>query len=65
VGGGYIAMEVASQLAGNNVPATIVCPEKHLLQRLFTPKVGHAQFVILCVCVCARVRVCVCLQFVP
>lgn len=42
VGGGYIGMEVAAQLAGNGVPATIICPEAHLLSRLLTPKVRAA-----------------------
>ncbi|KAF5830518.1 monodehydroascorbate reductase [Dunaliella salina] len=41
VGGGYIAMEVASQLANNGVPSTIVCPEPYLLSRLFTPKIAE------------------------
>uniref|UniRef100_A0A7S3QQJ3 monodehydroascorbate reductase (NADH) n=1 Tax=Dunaliella tertiolecta TaxID=3047 RepID=A0A7S3QQJ3_DUNTE len=41
VGGGYIAMEVASQLANNGVPCTIICPENFLLSRLFTPKIAE------------------------
>jgi len=49
VGGGYIAMEVASQLANNGVPSTIVCPEGNLLSRLFTPKVSRACAHPLCI----------------
>lgn len=34
-----VRLQVASQMAGNGIPTTIVCPEPHLLARLFTPKV--------------------------
>eukprot|EP00798_Chlamydomonas_sp_ICE-L_P019363 gene19363-26011_t len=40
VGGGYIGMEVAAQLASNGIPSTIVMPEDRLLARLFTPELA-------------------------
>eukprot|EP00798_Chlamydomonas_sp_ICE-L_P019888 gene19888-26592_t len=40
VGGGYIGMEVAAQLASNGIPSTIVMPQNRLLARLFTPELA-------------------------
>lgn len=39
IGGGYIGMEVASNVVANNLPTTIVMPEDRLMSRLFTPEV--------------------------
>ncbi|EEF51243.1 monodehydroascorbate reductase, chloroplastic/mitochondrial [Ricinus communis] len=41
VGGGYIGMEVAAAAVGWNLDTTIIFPEKHLLQRLFTPSLAQ------------------------
>lgn len=40
VGGGYIGMEVAAAAVGWNLDTTIIFPEDHLLQRLFTPSLA-------------------------
>jgi monodehydroascorbate reductase (NADH) len=42
VGGGYIGMECAAALSLNSVDTTMVFPEDHLMERLFTP--GIAKF---------------------
>ncbi|PQM41828.1 monodehydroascorbate reductase 5 mitochondrial [Prunus yedoensis var. nudiflora] len=41
VGGGYIGMEVAAAAIGWNLDTTIVFPDNHLLQRLFTPSLAR------------------------
>ncbi|KAI9108367.1 hypothetical protein K1719_020558 [Acacia pycnantha] len=41
VGGGYIGMEVAAAAVGWQLDTTIIFPEDHLLQRLFTPSLGR------------------------
>ncbi|XP_038875980.1 monodehydroascorbate reductase, chloroplastic/mitochondrial isoform X2 [Benincasa hispida] len=41
VGGGYIGMEVAAAAVGWNLDTTIIFPENHLLQRLFTPSLAR------------------------
>ncbi|KAF3448614.1 hypothetical protein FNV43_RR09327 [Rhamnella rubrinervis] len=41
VGGGYIGMEVAAAAVGWKLDTTIVFPENHLLQRLFTPSLAQ------------------------
>ncbi|CAN1743542.1 Monodehydroascorbate reductase, chloroplastic/mitochondrial [Linum perenne] len=41
VGGGYIGMEVAAAAVGWKLDTTIVFPEDHLLQRLFTPSLAQ------------------------
>ncbi|OAY59763.1 hypothetical protein MANES_01G057400v8 [Manihot esculenta] len=41
VGGGYIGMEVAAAAVGWKLDTTIIFPEKHLLQRLFTPSLAY------------------------
>lgn len=41
VGGGYIGMEVAAAAAGWKLDTTIIFPEDHLLQRLFTPSLAQ------------------------
>ncbi|KAJ9173654.1 hypothetical protein P3X46_016769 [Hevea brasiliensis] len=41
VGGGYIGMEVAAAAVGWKLDITIIFPEKHLLQRLFTPSLAQ------------------------
>lgn len=41
VGGGYIGMEVAAAAVAWNLDTTIVFPEDHLLQRLFTPTLAE------------------------
>lgn len=41
VGGGYIGMEVAAAAAGWKLDTTIIFPEDHLLQRLFTPSLAR------------------------
>ncbi|KAK2664144.1 hypothetical protein Ddye_002718 [Dipteronia dyeriana] len=41
VGGGYIGMEVAAAAVGWNLDTTIIFPEHHLLQRLFTPSLAR------------------------
>ncbi|CAK7335604.1 unnamed protein product [Dovyalis caffra] len=40
VGGGYIGMEVAAAAVGWKLDTTIIFPENHLLQRLFTPSLA-------------------------
>ncbi|PON97777.1 FAD/NAD(P)-binding domain containing protein [Trema orientale] len=40
VGGGYIGMEVAAAAVAWKLDTTIVFPENHLLQRLFTPSLA-------------------------
>ncbi|KDP25386.1 hypothetical protein JCGZ_20542 [Jatropha curcas] len=41
VGGGYIGMEVAAAAVGWKLDTTIIFPEEHLLQRLFTPSLAQ------------------------
>ncbi|KAF7828229.1 monodehydroascorbate reductase, chloroplastic/mitochondrial [Senna tora] len=41
VGGGYIGMEVAAAAVGWQLDTTIIFPEDHLLQRLFTPSLAR------------------------
>lgn len=41
VGGGYIGMEVAAAAVGWKLDTTIIFPENHLLQRLFTPSLSR------------------------
>lgn len=41
VGGGYIGMEVAAATVGWKLDTTIIFPEDHLLQRLFTPSLAR------------------------
>ncbi|EXB37294.1 Monodehydroascorbate reductase [Morus notabilis] len=41
VGGGYIGMEVAAAAVGWKLDTTVVFPENHLLQRLFTPSLAQ------------------------
>ncbi|GFZ16448.1 monodehydroascorbate reductase 6 [Actinidia rufa] len=41
VGGGYIGMEVAAAAVGWKLDTTIIFPENHLLQRLFTPSLAE------------------------
>ncbi|XP_062074421.1 monodehydroascorbate reductase, chloroplastic/mitochondrial [Humulus lupulus] len=41
VGGGYIGMEVAAAAVAWKLDTTIVFPEDHLLQRLFTPSLAQ------------------------
>ncbi|KAF4354845.1 hypothetical protein F8388_018049 [Cannabis sativa] len=41
VGGGYIGMEVAAAAVAWKLDTTIVFPENHLLQRLFTPSLAQ------------------------
>ncbi|XP_040990286.1 monodehydroascorbate reductase, chloroplastic/mitochondrial isoform X2 [Juglans microcarpa x Juglans regia] len=41
VGGGYIGMEVAAAAVGWKLDTTIIFPESHLLQRLFTPSLAR------------------------
>lgn len=41
VGGGYIGMEVAAAAVAWNLDTTIIFPENHLLQRLFTPSLAQ------------------------
>ncbi|XVF51420.1 hypothetical protein PTKIN_Ptkin04bG0184000 [Pterospermum kingtungense] len=41
VGGGYIGMEVAAAAVGWKLDTTIIFPENHLLQRLFTPSLSQ------------------------
>ncbi|CAO2819110.1 unnamed protein product [Amaranthus hypochondriacus] len=41
VGGGYIGMEVAAAAVGWNLDTTVIFPEDHLLQRLFTPSLAR------------------------
>ncbi|KAK7358577.1 hypothetical protein VNO77_00511 [Canavalia gladiata] len=41
VGGGYIGMEVAAAAVGWKLDTTIIFPEDHLLQRLFTPSLAR------------------------
>ncbi|KAJ8768496.1 hypothetical protein K2173_022588 [Erythroxylum novogranatense] len=41
VGGGYIGMEVAAACVGWKLDTTIIFPENHLLQRLFTPSLAQ------------------------
>ncbi|EIE20462.1 monodehydroascorbate reductase [Coccomyxa subellipsoidea C-169] len=40
VGGGYIGMETAACLSKNGLEVTLVFPEKHLMERLFTPEMA-------------------------
>jgi len=40
VGGGYIGMECAAALSLNSVDTTVVFPEDHLMERLFTPSIA-------------------------
>lgn len=40
VGGGYIGMECAAALSLNSVDTTMVFPEDHLMERLFTPTIA-------------------------
>ena len=41
IGGGYIGMETAAGLNKNGLDVTLVFPEKHLMERLFTPEVAQ------------------------
>ncbi|XP_028774862.1 monodehydroascorbate reductase, chloroplastic/mitochondrial-like [Neltuma alba] len=41
VGGGYIGMEVAAAAVGWQLDTTIIFPEDHFLQRLFTPSLAR------------------------
>ncbi|OWM85289.1 hypothetical protein CDL15_Pgr028076 [Punica granatum] len=41
VGGGYIGMEVAAAAVGWKLDTTVIFPEDHLLQRLFTPSLAQ------------------------
>ncbi|GMP96365.1 hypothetical protein CsSME_00045043 [Camellia sinensis var. sinensis] len=41
VGGGYIGMEIAAAAVGWKLDTTIIFPENHLLQRLFTPSLAQ------------------------
>ncbi|XP_030474939.2 monodehydroascorbate reductase, chloroplastic/mitochondrial [Syzygium oleosum] len=41
VGGGYIGMEVAAAAVAWKLDTTIIFPENHLLQRLFTPSLAQ------------------------
>ena len=41
IGGGYIGMEVGAGLNKNGMDVTIVFPEKHLMERLFTPEIAQ------------------------
>ncbi|XP_022157151.1 monodehydroascorbate reductase 5, mitochondrial [Momordica charantia] len=41
VGGGYIGMEVAAAAVGWKLDTTVIFPEDHLLQRLFTPSLAR------------------------
>ena len=41
IGGGYIGMETAAGLNKNGLDVTVVFPEKHLMERLFTPEVAQ------------------------
>ncbi|XP_027181328.1 monodehydroascorbate reductase, chloroplastic/mitochondrial isoform X1 [Coffea eugenioides] len=41
IGGGYIGMEVAAAAVGWKLDTTIIFPEEHLLQRLFTPSLAQ------------------------
>ncbi|KAJ0048037.1 hypothetical protein Pint_15098 [Pistacia integerrima] len=41
VGGGYIGMEVAAATVGWKLDTTVIFPENHLLQRLFTPSLAQ------------------------
>lgn len=41
VGGGYIGMEVAAAAVGWKLDTTVIFPENHLLQRLFTPSLAQ------------------------
>uniref|UniRef100_A0A1D1Y777 monodehydroascorbate reductase (NADH) n=1 Tax=Anthurium amnicola TaxID=1678845 RepID=A0A1D1Y777_9ARAE len=40
IGGGYIGMECAAALVTNRVKVTMVFPNKHCMDRLFTPKIA-------------------------
>ncbi len=40
VGGGYIGLETAAGLAKNGLEVTLVFPEKHFMERLFTPEIA-------------------------
>lgn len=40
IGGGYIGMEVGSNLSKHGLDVTLVYPEKHLMERLFTPEIA-------------------------
>ncbi|KAE9459508.1 hypothetical protein C3L33_08529, partial [Rhododendron williamsianum] len=41
VGGGYIGMEVAAATVGWKLDTTVIFPEEHLLQKLFTPSLAQ------------------------
>lgn len=41
IGGGYIGMEVAAAAVGWKLDTTIIFPDEHLLQRLFTPSLAQ------------------------
>ncbi|GJD06133.1 Monodehydroascorbate reductase [Galdieria sulphuraria] len=41
IGGGYIGMEVAAALVQNQVSCTMVFPEAHMMERLFTPEIAQ------------------------
>lgn len=40
IGGGYIGMECTAGVASREQAATLVFPEGHLMQRLFTPEIA-------------------------
>ena len=41
VGGGYIGMEVGSNISKYGIDTTLVYPEPHLMSRLFTPEIAE------------------------
>lgn len=40
IGGGYIGLETAAGLAKNGLEVTLVFPEKHFMERLFTEQIA-------------------------
>jgi len=40
VGGGYIGLETTAGLVKNGMEVTLVFPEKHVMDRLFTPEIA-------------------------
>lgn len=41
IGGGYIGLECAAAFAGWNIEVTVIYPEDHVLQRVFTSDIAH------------------------
>ena len=41
IGGGYIGLETAAGLNKNGLDVTLVFPEKHVMERLFTPEIAQ------------------------